>query len=131
MAPPDLVPNVWYFLRPRIDGMSLFLVTPAFLFVFAGLQNIRRSMAVAAVALAAGLALLPDVTHGTVGFAQFGYRFSIDAQPFLIALALGGDAFRDGVWRRRPSILFFIACALAVAMNVYAAVAIIRYGFWQ
>jgi len=131
MAPPDLVPNVWYFLRPRIDGMSLFLVTPAFLFVFAGLQNIRRSIAVAAVALAAGLALLPDVTHGTVGFAQFGYRFSIDAQPFLIALALGGDAFRDGVWRRRPSILFFIACALGVAMNVYAAVAIIRYGFWQ
>jgi hypothetical protein len=86
---------------------------------------------VAATAIAAGLALLPDVTHGTVGFAQFGYRFSIDAQPFLIALALGGDALRDGVWRKRPSILFLIACALAVVMNVYAAIAIIHYGWWQ
>lgn len=131
MEPPDLVPNVWYFLRPRFVGMSLFLVTPAFLFVFAGLQDVRRSIAVAATALAAGLALLPDVTHGTVGFAQFGYRFSIDAQPFLVALALGGDALRNGVWRRRPSVLFLIACALAVVMNVYATVAIIRYGFWQ
>jgi hypothetical protein len=131
MEPPDFVPNVWYFLRPRIVGMSLFLTTPAFLFVFAGLQDMRRSIVVAAAALAAGLALVPDVTHGTVGFAQFGYRFSIDAQPFLIALALGGDALRDGVWRSRSSMLFLVACGLAVAMNLYATIAIIRYGFWQ
>jgi hypothetical protein len=131
MEPPDFVPNVWYFLRPRIEGMSLFLTTPAFLFVFAGLQGVRRSIAVAAAALAAGLALVPDVTHGTVGFAQFGYRFSIDAQPFLVALAVGGDALRDGVWRSRPSILFIVACLVAVVMNVYATIAIIRYGFWQ
>ncbi|HEV2249331.1 MAG TPA: hypothetical protein VGT60_02355 [Candidatus Limnocylindria bacterium] len=131
MEPPDFVPNVWYFLRPRIVGMSLFLGTPALLFVFAGLRDVRRSAVVAATALAAGLALLPDVTHGTVGFAQLGYRFSIDAQPFLIALALGGDALRDGVWRSRPSILFVVACVLAVVWNVYATIAIIRYGFWQ
>src|SRR5438876_301358 len=131
MEPPDLVPNVWYFLRPRFIGMSLFLTTPAFLFVFAGLQDVRRSVAVATAALAAGLALLPDVTHGTVGFAQFGYRFSIDAQPFLVALALGGDALRAGVWRSRPSILFLVATGLAILINVYATIAIIRYGFWQ
>ena len=131
VEPPDLVPNVWYFLRPRFVGMSLFLVTPALLFVFAGLQDVRRSIVVAATALAAGLALLPDITHGTVGFAQLGYRFSIDAQPFLIALALGGDALRNGVWRSRPSILFLIACAIGVVFNVYATIAIIRYGYWQ
>ena len=131
IEPPDFVPNVWYFLRPHFVGMSLFLTTPALLFVFGGLQDVRRSIAVATVALAAGLALLPDVTHGTVGFAQFGYRFSIDAQPFLIALALGGDALRGGVWRSRPSVLFLVACALAVLMNVYATIAIIRYGYWQ
>ena len=131
MEPPDFVPNVWYFLRPRFVGLSLFLTTPALLFVFAGLRDVRRSAVVAATALAAALALVPDVTHGTVGFAQFGYRFSIDAQPFLIALALGGDALRAGVWRSRPSILFLVACALAVAFNIYATVAIIRYGWWQ
>jgi hypothetical protein len=131
MEPPDFVPNVWYFLRPRFVGMSLFLTTPALLFLFAGLQHVRRSAVVALTALAAGLALLPDVTHATVGFAQFGYRFSIDAQPFLIALALSGDALRAGVWRSRPSILFLVACVLALVMNVYATVAIIRYGYWQ
>ena len=131
MEPPDFVPSVWYFLRPRFVGMSLFLTTPALLFVFAGLRDVRRSVFVAATALAAGLALIPDVTHATVGFAQFGYRFSIDAQPFLIALAVGGDALRGGAWRSRPSILFLVACGVAVALNIYATVAIIHYGYWQ
>ena len=131
MEPPDLVEGVWYFLRPRFVGMSLFLTTPAFLFVFAGLRDVRRSAAVAAAALAAALALVPDVTHATVGFAQFGYRFSIDAQPFLVALAIGGDALRDGAWRRRPSVLFAVAALIAIVLNVYATVAIIRFGYWQ
>lgn len=131
LEPPDLVGGTPWFLRPRFIGMSLFLTTPAFLFVFSGLRDIRRSAGVAAAAMAAGLALLPDVLHGTVGFQQFGYRFSIDAQPFLVALALGGDAAVGGVWRRRPSVLFLVAAAFAIVLNVFAAIAIVRYGYWQ
>lgn len=130
MEPPDLVPGVPWFLRPRFVGMSLFLTTPAFLFVFSGLQH-ARDRAVAAVAAAAGLALLPDVLHATVGFAQLGYRFSIDAQPFLVALAVGGDAMILRGWRARPSVLFIVASALAGILNIYATVAIIRFGYWQ
>lgn len=130
MEPPDLVTGVPWFLRPRFVGMSLFLTTPALLFIFAGLQQVRLR-AVAAVAAAAGLALVPDVLHATVGFAQFGYRFSLDAQPFLIALAISGDAMVAGAWRTRPSVLFIIASLLGIALNIYAAIAIIRFGYWQ
>jgi hypothetical protein len=131
LEPPDLVEGTPWFLRPRFIGMSLFLTTPPLLWVFAGLREIRRDAAVAATALAAALPLIPDVLHGTVGFQQFGYRFSIDVQPFLIALAVTGDARIGGVWRRRPSVLFLVAAALAVAVNVYAAIAILRFGYWQ
>lgn len=131
LEPPDIVEGVPWFLRPRFIGMALFLTTPAFLWVFAALRLVRREAAVTATALAAALALLPDVFHGTVGFQQFGYRFSIDAQPFLVALACGGDAAFTGVWRRRPSILFLLAVAVSVAVNVYAAIAILRFGYWQ
>ena len=129
--PPDLVEGTPWFLRPRFIGMSLFLTTPVFLFLFAGLREVRRSAAVAATALAAALPLIPDVTHGTIGFAQFGYRFSIDAQPFLVALAVTGDAVAGGVWRRRPSILFIVAAVVAVVINVYAVIAILRFGYWE
>ena len=128
---PAFVDGDWAFLRFRIIGMSLFLTTPAFLWIFGGLRRVRRDRALGFVALAAGLALLPDVLHGTVGFAQFGYRFSLDAQPFLVALALAGDARGAGGWRSRPSLLFLAAALLAVIVNVYAAISITRFGNWE
>ena len=131
IQPPDLVDGTPFFLRPRFVGMSLFLTTPAFLWAFAGLRGIRRDAAVAATAAASLLALLPDLFHGTVGFQQFGYRFSIDAQPFLVALSLGGDGLLAGVWRRRPTQLFAIAIALSLALNLYATIAITWFDYWQ
>ncbi|HEV8468547.1 MAG TPA: hypothetical protein VGR46_02975 [Candidatus Limnocylindria bacterium] len=128
---PDFVEGTPFFLRPRFVGMSLFLTTPAFLWVFIALREVRRDVVVGATALAALLALLPDLFHGTVGFQQFGYRFSIDAQPFLVALALSGDGLVRGAWRRRPTILFIAAILLSVLVNVYATIAITRFGYWQ
>ena len=131
LEPPDLVEGTPFFLRPRGIGTALFLVTPAFLWLFAGLRGVRRDIGTAAVAAAALLALLPDIFHGTVGFQQFGYRFSLDAQPFLVALAIAGDARRGTTWRWRPSWLFVAIVVLSVAINLYAMVAITRFSYWQ
>jgi len=131
LEPPDIIPNTPFFLRPRFIGMSLFLTTPAFLWIFIALREARRNIVVAATAAAALLALLPDLFHGTVGFQQFGYRFSIDAQPFLVALALAGDGLFRGVWRRWPTIIFIFAVVLSLAVNIYATIAITRFGYWQ
>ena len=131
LAPPELVDGTPFFLRPRFEGMSLFLTTPALLWIFVGLRHVRRDVALAATATAALLALIPDVLHGTVGFQQFGYRFSIDAQPFLITLALAGDGAARGAWRRWPGMLFGVAVALSLVINLYATIAITRFGYWQ
>ncbi|MBI3522501.1 MAG: hypothetical protein HY071_05290 [Chloroflexi bacterium] len=131
LEPPEIVPGSPTFLRFHTVGMSLFLATPAFLWVFAGLRLVRRDPAILALALASALALLPDVLHGTVGFAQFGYRFSIDAQPFLVGLAISGDAKRGGPWRRWPSIGFTGAIVAGVIINIYATIAIMRLGLWE
>jgi hypothetical protein len=131
LEPPDLVPGTPFFLRPHFSGMSLFLTTPAFVWIFLALREVRRDVAVAATAAAALLALLPDLFHATWGFQQFGYRFSIDAQPFLVALALSGDGLFRGTWRRWPTILFVVAIALSLAVNIYATIAITRFDYWQ
>jgi len=131
LEPPDFIDDTPFFLRPRFIGTSLFITTPAFLWIFAGLRHVRRDAATGAAALAAGLALLPDVLHGTVGFQQYGYRFSLDAQPFLIALALAGDARGGAAWRSRPSWLLTAVVILSVAINVYAMIAITRFDYWQ
>ena len=131
LEPPDLIPNTPFFFRPRFIGMSLFLTTPAFLWIFIALREVRRNVLVAAAGAAALFALLPDLFHGTVGFQQFGYRFSIDAQPFLVALALSGDGLFRGVWRRWPTIIFLVAAVLSLAVNIYATIAITRFEYWQ
>jgi hypothetical protein len=131
LEPPDLVDGTPFFLRPRGVGMALFLTTPVFLWLFAGLRGLRRDVGTAAVALAALFALVPDIFHGTVGFQQFGYRFSIDAQPFLVALALAGDAHGPTGWRSRPTWLFIAVVILSIAINVYAMIAISRFDYWQ
>jgi hypothetical protein len=128
---PQLVEGTPWFLRFDIIGMSLFMTTPAFLWCFAGLRHVRRDPAIALAAIGALLALLPDIVHATVGFAQFGYRFSLDAQPFLVALAIAGDARTADGWRTRPSRLFVAAVALSIAINLYATIAITRFGYWQ
>ena len=131
LEPPDIVPGTPFFFRPRFTGMSLFLTTPAFIWVFLALREVRRDVVVAATAVAALLALLPDLFHATWGFQQFGYRFSIDAQPFLVALALTGDGLFRGVWRRRPAVIFILAIVLSLAINIYATIAITRFEYWQ
>jgi len=131
LEPPDLVEGTPFFLRPRGVGTALFLTTPAFLWLFAGLRGLRRDVGAAAVALAALLALVPDIFHGTVGFQQFGYRFSMDAQPFLVALALVGDARGGATWRSRPSWLFVAVVTVSIAINLYAMIAITRFDYWQ
>ncbi|MBM4421118.1 MAG: hypothetical protein FJ034_05970 [Chloroflexi bacterium] len=129
LEPPDVVSGPLPF-RPRYIGMSLLLTTPAFVWCFLALRRLRIDPGVRALALAAGLALVPAVTHATVGFQQFGYRFSLDAQPFLVALAVIGAALgRDG-WHR-PSRLFLGAVALSVVINVYAVIVIMHLGYWQ
>jgi len=131
LEPFELQEGTPWFLRPSIKGMSLFLTTPAFLWIFSRLRHVRRDPAIGYLALAALLALLPDILHGTVGFAQFGYRFSLDAQPFLVALAVAGDARTANGWRRRPSWLFIAAVVLSIVINLYATIAITRFGYWQ
>ena len=104
---------------------------PGVLVDLLGTSDVRRDPAIGYAALGALLALLPDILHGTVGFAQFGYRFSLDAQPFLIALAVAGDARTQNGWRTRPSWLFIAAVILSIVIDLYATIAITHFGYWQ
>lgn len=106
----------WF--RPSWWGLSLFLTTPLYLWLArAPFRDSRVRWALVGTALAA----IPIVTHGNVGIAQWGYRFSLDVQVLLFAiLAL--------TFARRTSRLAVVAGALAILVNLYGVVAI-RNGF--
>jgi hypothetical protein len=70
---------------PTVDGLSLFLTTPALLFL---VKARGRSPMVIGAWLALGLLLVPLLTYYNTGWWQFGYRFSLDFMtPVLVLLA--------------------------------------------
>jgi hypothetical protein len=44
-----------------------------------------------------GLVMIPHVLHGTTGWGQFGYRFSMDYFPMLVVLTASGMGYRVGI----------------------------------
>ena len=100
------------FLQPDWRGLGLFLTTPPLLWlVRARLQDPR----VLGSAVAIALVTIPVVTHGNVGLAQFGYRFSLDAQVFLFVIL--ATVFERGM----------SGLAWLVAL---ASIVICAYGVW-
>jgi hypothetical protein len=102
---PVLIPEFPY-LKPDLTGLSLTLSAP---FLFWAVK--ARGPLVAATGLSVLLVMLPDLMHGSWGFAQFGYRFILDAIPLLLLL-LG--------WAYRERASWSLVAAVGVGVGVHA-----------
>ncbi len=105
------------FLKPQYTGLALTFTAP---FLFWAVK--ARGPLVAITWLAVELVMLPDLMHGAWGFAQFGYRFILDAVPLLLLLL--GWAYRE-----RASWSLVAAVTAGVAVHVYGIVVINVFGF--
>jgi hypothetical protein len=110
--------NSFPYLKPNWMGLGLFFTTPAFIYIFKGPWN--RLSKEAAIAIACILPVL--ITHGTVGFTQFGYRFSLDFTPFLMLLTAKGMK-QDIGWLSKSLII------LSLLVNLWGVVSIIKFDF--
>ncbi len=101
-AIPDVV-SAAPWIRPNLSGMSLLLTAP-FLF----LAFLARGRSAGPLWVGVALVMAPNLLHGSWGFAQFGYRFILDAVPLLLLLL--GLAYRERVsWALIATILFGVA----------------------
>jgi hypothetical protein len=97
---PLPVANRW--LAPNALGISVFLTTPALLYLFYARR--RRPLVLAAWIGLLSVALPLWMYHNT-GSLQFGYRYSLDAAPFWMMLIADGMRERWGWWARALIIL--------------------------
>ena len=114
---PILLSSFPYF-KPNWMGLGLFFTTPACLLIFKGPWDKLSKKAALAV-----VCILPIIiTHGTVGFTQFGYRFSLDFTPFLILLTAKGMSEKLS-WQEKGLII------LSILVNLWGVVTIIKFNF--
>ncbi len=114
-------PNVrdrFPFFFPKFVGVALVVTTPAWLYALRARLDPRNIAAIVALALVA----VPLVTHGTVGFSQFGYRFAMDALPCLLLLTASG-------MRERLSTGRTIIIGVCVLVNLWGVLAFNRFGW--
>jgi len=100
-----------YFL-PTSYAMALWLTTPA-LFLLFGVRTKDKYSVV--FLLTAILIALPSLMHGTVGFSQFGYRFSLDFIVFLLLPLIA--VFERIGWK-----IAGIFVAVSMAINLWVAI---------
>lgn len=105
--------------RPSWYGTSLLITTPVYLWLIKARS--RRAL-VAFGWFAVAVALLPVITHGGVGFTQFGYRRILDVAPILWLLL--GWVFRGGMSTEAK-----FAVIIGVVVNAYGIWAITYLNF--
>ena len=108
---------------PQDTGMSLLLVSPAYLLVLPALRwGYGHSRLVTGAAIAVLLIAFFNLMHFSQGWVQFGYRFSNDFVPFaLVLVAIGLERLA----RRRGPGLAVVAVgmvAVSVAVNFWGVV---------
>jgi hypothetical protein len=119
--PPDVHPECGFglfdpacgTLEPNPLGMSVLLVSPAYLLAVPyAWRNLRRPVVLGAVLAIAAIGFA-NLAHFSQGWVQFGYRFSNDWAPFalvLVTLAIS----RRGVDR-----LVVLLITISVAVNLW------------
>lgn len=93
------------FAHPGLGGLAIWFTTPAFLYA---LRARIKERLVQFLWLSIILISLIIFSHGSTGFAQFGYRFAVDFYPFLILLTIKGVAEKGVKWHHWLLLIFSI-----------------------
>ncbi|MFH0862981.1 MAG: hypothetical protein V1875_08135 [Candidatus Altiarchaeota archaeon] len=108
---PTRVSYYPYFMVP-MEGLSVFLTTPLFLYI---LRIRYGTPLLKSLLIGCSVYFLFIMAYPTNGWAQFGYRYLLEINPFLVAmLALNRENLKPGK-------LFIMLLVLGMAVNLFGA----------
>lgn len=129
---PNFVPRnaFWFFLAPpwrTLDGrfpflgfdprgLSLFLATPAMLYVFRAVARRWRCDVVRDAMVGVFACLVPLLLYFNTGYWQFGHRFSMDYLALLMLLVVAGMGSRPSRWAYGLIAVSIVAQAVGVLL---------------
>ncbi len=108
------------YIIPSYTGLSIYITTPAF--IYSLFSNIKEKI-VKISWIIIGLISLVIFSHGTTGFAQFGYRFAVDFYPFLILLTIKGAA------KNKLNKYHWILLTISFLVNLWGVIWINKFGW--
>lgn len=116
---PKVIADFPYII-PSWAGLSIWITTPAFIYIF-GANLKERIVRYSWIVIL--LISLIVFTHGGTGWAQFGYRFAVDFYPFLIFLVAKGIEKRNLKWHHWTLLM------VSIFVNLWGVLWINKFGW--
>ena len=108
------------FVKPSWGGLSIWATSPVFIYsLFANLKKREVQLTWLSVILIA----LVVMSHGSTGFAQFGYRFAVDFYPLILFLIV------DVVSKKGLNWLNWLLLSISILVNLWGTVFINKLSF--
>jgi hypothetical protein len=112
--------NRFPYLEPSWAGLAIWITTPAFIYtLFTNLKKWGVVLAWISISLIA----LVDFSHGSTGFAQFGYRFAVDFYPILTFLVVKSVSKTGLKWHH------WLLLSVSILVNLWGVVWINKFGW--
>jgi hypothetical protein len=109
------------YIKPSWAGLSIWITTPAF--IYSLWANIKKRI-IQMSWFSIGAIALVVFSHGSTGFAQFGYRFAVDFYPLLVLLTILGVSKQNG-----PKWHHWLLLALGIIVNLWGVLWINKFGW--
>lgn len=107
------------FVEPSWGGLSMWATSPAFVYsLFANLKKREVQLSWFSIVLIA----LVVMSHGSTGFAQFGYRFAVDFYPFILFLIVSAVSKVKLKWHH------WLLLSVSILVNLWGVLFINKFG---
>jgi hypothetical protein len=107
------------YLEPSWGGLAIWITSP--IFVYSLYANIRKRV-VQLSWLSIFLISLVVMSHGSTGFAQFGYRFAVDFYPLILFLIVEYISNKKLIWHH------WLILSISILVNLWGVVFINKLG---
>jgi hypothetical protein len=107
------------FVEPSWGGLAIWITSPVFIYsLFANLKKQVVQISWLSILLIA----LVVMSHGSTGFAQFGYRFAVDFYPLILFLIVKYVSDKKMEWHH------WTLLTISILVNLWGAVFINKLG---
>lgn len=111
--------NSFPYIQPSWGGLSIWITTPGFIYVFFN----KPEREVLFAWLSTILISILIFSHGTTGFTQFGYRFAVDFYPLLFYLLAKNLVNKDLKWHH------WVLLSMGILVNLWGVLWINKFGW--
>lgn len=114
-----VVKDQFPYIYPSWGGLAIWITSPA---IFISFLAPLKAKVVRYSWVAIALISIPILTHGTNGFAQFGYRFIVDVIPFFFLIMAHALKKKINTWQ-------WVLLVISIAVNAWGVLWIYKFGW--